>query len=324
MSIQRLKRQLALLVCGMTLAACASTAATSPTSPTSNAPVVQFSTPVPNVGIPTAPTTASSAAPDAPATLAPPTPATDPTRPSVAAPDAVVIPPPSTAPTDATRPTPATPDAPTTPPPAAPSAQGAAAVPQGNGELVQTAIMQELGITGQRWATLGDPNAPITMVEFSDFGCPFCNRYTSTVYPIIKKEYIDTGKVFYVFKDFPLIQLHPQAALASEAAECVGEQGKYWEMHRLLFINQSTWGSSAEEAEAAFGFYAGALGVDEAVFAACYSEHRYATEVQTDLSEGKRLGITGTPTFVINGKQLIGAQPLNAFVNAINNELAAQ
>ncbi|GAC1353471.1 MAG: hypothetical protein NVSMB42_08870 [Herpetosiphon sp.] len=134
--------------------------------------------------------------------------------------------------------------------------------------------------------------------------------------------FIDSGKVYYVLKDFPVTELHPQAILAAEAAECSGEQGKYMPMHALLFENQSGWDSTTAAATAAFRQYAEKLSLDASRFGRCMEEHRYEAKVRRDMAEGKRLGTSGTPTFLINGKLLVGAAPTEHFVNAINNELA--
>ncbi len=189
------------------------------------------------------------------------------------------------------------------------------------GALAVTESMAKLNISGERYATLGDPNAPITVVEFSDYGCPFCERYVSATYPQIKADFIDTGKVFYVFKDFPIVELHPQAKLAAVAAECAGDQGKYWDMHGLLFANQKTWDTDATGALKAFRGYAKQLALDSTTFSVCVAEQQHLDEIEADIALGQRLGTTGTPTFVINGKQLVGAQAYAAFRNAINNEL---
>ncbi len=186
---------------------------------------------------------------------------------------------------------------------------------------IATTSMRELGIAGEAWASEGNPQAAVTVVEFSDYGCPFCGRYISSTYPLIKKQFIDTGKIFYVYKDFPVVQLHPQAKLAAEAAECAGDQGKYWPMHDLLFANQQSWDTTAAVATDAFAGYAAQLGLERSTFVSCTTGHVHAAEIEQDMAQGDHLGTSGTPTFIINGKQLVGAQQAQAFINAINNEL---
>ena len=94
---------------------------------------------------------------------------------------------------------------------------------------------------------LGQHDAPITLIEFSDYQCPFCQRFFQTTFPVLKTEYIDAGKLRYVFRDFPLDSIHPQARKAAEAGHCAGDQGKYWEMHDLLFQNQRALRSKASK-----------------------------------------------------------------------------
>ena len=162
---------------------------------------------------------------------------------------------------------------------------------------------------------LGDKNAPVTIVEFSDFQCPYCGRFFTQTLPSIKKDYIDTGKAKLVFRDFPL-SFHPNAAPAAEAAECANEQGKYWGYHDKLFENQDSLSSElyltlAEE-----------LGLDSDKFKTCIESNKYSEEVQADFSYGAKVGVSGTPTFFINGLKLVGAQPYEAFKQMIDAELA--
>jgi protein-disulfide isomerase len=168
--------------------------------------------------------------------------------------------------------------------------------------------------------SLGAAEAPLTLVEFSDYQCPFCRRFVETTLPELKRDYIDTGKLRYVFRDFPLDQLHPQARKAAEAARCAGEQGKFWEMHDLLFRNQK-----ALQLEALTG-YARQLGLQAPAFEACLAQGKYAPAIQQDLTAGTAAGVHGTPGFVlgtpqpdgtIQGIALRGAQPIAAFRQAI-------
>jgi protein-disulfide isomerase len=183
--------------------------------------------------------------------------------------------------------------------------------------------MAKLQLSGERYAALGDPAAPITIVEFSDFGCPYCRVHASSVFKELKTQYIDTGKVYYVFKDFPIRELHPQARLAAEAAECAGAQGGYWPMHDQLFAEPSEWdGGSAETAEASFRRYAERIGLDRAAFEQCLASDQFTDEIQRDYDEARALGLTGTPAFVINGKLLSGARPIQQFSSVLDGELA--
>ena len=166
---------------------------------------------------------------------------------------------------------------------------------------------------------MGDENAPVTIVEFSDFQCPFCGKFFSDTLPSIEKEYIKTGKVKLFYKDFPLSSIHPEAQKAAEAARCVGEQKGnegYFKMHDKLFGNQQDL--SIEN----YKKWARLLGVAGAKFDKCLDDGTYADAVKEDLAYGESLGVQGTPAFFINGKLLSGAQPFDAFKQVIDAELA--
>jgi protein-disulfide isomerase len=174
---------------------------------------------------------------------------------------------------------------------------------------------------------LGQKDAPVTLIEFSDYQCPYCARFAQTTLLALKAEYIDTGKVRYVFRDFPLDRLHPHARKAAEAAHCAWEQGRYWEMHDLLFHNQQ-----ALQVDQLKGT-ARQLGLDPARFDACLERGKYAAEVQQDVEEGTAVGVRGTPGFVlgktraedtIEGLFISGAQPLTTFRQAIERLLEEQ
>lgn len=161
----------------------------------------------------------------------------------------------------------------------------------------------------------GDVNAPVTIVEFSDFECPFCARFYSQTLGQIESEYIDTGKVKLIFRDFPL-SFHQNAQKAAEAAECADDQGKFWEMHDAIFENQQSLSLSSLKQ------WAGQIGLDTVEFNSCLDSGKHAEEVQNDFKEGASYGISGTPGFFINGIPLIGAQPFSAFKEIIESELS--
>lgn len=163
---------------------------------------------------------------------------------------------------------------------------------------------------------LGNPDAPVTIVEFSDYQCPFCARHFQETWPQLQGEFVNTGRVRYVFKDFPLTGIHPQAPKAHEAARCAGEQDAYWTMHDRLFAGQSEWAGRSNHVDV-FKRYAAELGLDTAAFDACLDSGRWTSAVNTDLAEGISLGAKGTPTFFINGYPLVGAQPYETFQYAI-------
>ena len=129
--------------------------------------------------------------------------------------------------------------------------------------------------------------------------------------------YIDSGQVRYVFRNFPLYSIHPQAQKAAEAAECAGEQGKYWEMHESLFEGQDGW-SGSPDAVATFKGMAGDLDLDQAEFDSCLDDGKYADRVAADSEEGIAAGLASTPSFLINGMMLAGAQPFEAFQQQID------
>lgn len=173
----------------------------------------------------------------------------------------------------------------------------------------------------------GQSEARVAVVEFSDFQCEPCARFFQDAYPQIDREYIQTGKVRYIFKNFPNENIHPEAFKAHEAAACAGDQGKFWEMHDQLFQNQAALG--AEQLEK----YAGTAGLDLHIFRVCMASGKHAEMIREDLKEGMRGGVRGTPVFAIglidpNGSSLrvmrvlAGIQPFAKFKEAIGAVLA--
>jgi len=173
----------------------------------------------------------------------------------------------------------------------------------------------------------GNPDAPVTIVEFSDFQCPFCSRFFDQTLPLLEENYINTGKVKFVYKDFPLDNLHPNARPAHIAAECADEQGKFWPYHDVLFENQAQWNRlSSVDLSSQLNQYAADLGLQSASFEACLNSQDIADEVNDDFLEAASYGATGTPTFFIGNEKdgfikLVGAQPYAAFQGAIDNQL---
>lgn len=174
----------------------------------------------------------------------------------------------------------------------------------------------------------GEPRAKLTVVEFSDYECPFCARYARETWPLLEREYVKTAKVKYVFRDFPLPTLHKQAMKAHEAAHCAGEQSKYWDMHDLLFANSPAIGRTA------LIDYAARAGFPSSAFERCLDSGKHITRIRQDIIEGQRAGVSGTPTFFLgvtpsNGAKmqvltvLRGAQSFAAFRQAIDRLLAS-
>ncbi len=164
---------------------------------------------------------------------------------------------------------------------------------------------------------MGDPNAPVTIVEFTDYQCPYCSQHSLQTLPNIVSEFVETGRVYYILKDLPLDQLHPDARAAAEAARCAGDQGDYWAMHDQIFANQSLWAGQGEKAAQLFVDYAVALGLDESAMTACLESNRFEADVEANVAEARSLGISGTPMFFVDGYPLNGARPFEHFQLAV-------
>ncbi len=158
----------------------------------------------------------------------------------------------------------------------------------------------------------GPENAPLVLVEFSDFQCPYCQRATDTLRELLA-EY--EGQIRFVYKDYPLPN-HAQAFKAAEAGNCAQEQGKFWELHDEMFGHQDALDVPSLKT------YAAELGLDEAAFSACLDGGRYAAGVQRDLAIGQQYGVSSTPTVFVNGRMVMGALPYDAFNEIIQEELA--
>jgi protein-disulfide isomerase len=161
--------------------------------------------------------------------------------------------------------------------------------------------------------SLGNSNAAVTLVEFSDFQCPFCQRAAPTLKQLHEK-YGD--KIRIVWKDFPLTQIHPQAFKAAEAGHCAADQGKFWEYHDKLFASQQALQPDSLKE------YATGLGLDAEKFNSCLEASNHAERVRESVSAGARLGVNSTPTMYINGRKMEGAQPFDALAAVIDEELA--
>jgi protein-disulfide isomerase len=161
--------------------------------------------------------------------------------------------------------------------------------------------------------TQGPADAPVTMVEFSDFQCPYCSRAESTVKQVLEKY---KGKIKFVYRDFPLSSIHPFAAKAAEAGQCAKEQGKFWEFHDALYSDQSKLAVPDMEATA------GRLGLDQEKFKACLESGKYTADIKKDVDDGQKAGVNSTPSFFINGVAVVGAQGPDAFSAVIDQELS--
>ncbi len=166
---------------------------------------------------------------------------------------------------------------------------------------------------------LGRADAPVTLVEFTDLECPYCRAFHVGTFERLKREYIDTGKVRFITRDFPL-DFHPNARPAALAVRCGGEQGKFWEMRHAVTLNANALSREL------YDRLAGELGLDGSRFSACISAERYRTEIEHDMEEAAKAGVSGTPTFVLGattpgtaleGQRIVGAQPYPVFETQI-------
>ena len=161
----------------------------------------------------------------------------------------------------------------------------------------------------------GNPNAPVTIVEFSDFQCPYCQRAYTTIKEVLAKY---AGRVKLSYRDFPLRQIHEKAQIAAEASRCAGEQAKFWEYHDLLFDNFGKLDKPY------LVDYAAQLGLNAKQFGECLASGKFNSQIEEDLQAGLQGGVGGTPAFFVNGIFLNGAQPVAAFEKIIEAELAAK
>jgi len=171
----------------------------------------------------------------------------------------------------------------------------------------------------------GNPEAELTIVEFSDFQCPFCAKFHSETLPLLTENYINTGKVNFVYRDFPIQSIHPNAIPAALSAECADDQGKFWQMHDMIFENQKSWqDQEISQSVTTFKEYAVMLGLNSKEFDFCLDSGKYMQEIQNDLNDGRAYGVTGTPGFFVGNEKIgfvkvIGAQPYSVFQRILGN-----
>jgi protein-disulfide isomerase len=162
----------------------------------------------------------------------------------------------------------------------------------------------------------GPDSAPITIIEFSDFECPYCQKWHLEVWPRLQEAYPD--QIRLVYRDFPLTNIHANATPAAAAANCAGEQDHYWEFNELLFNARNGLNKASYQA------YANELGLDIDSFNECLDSGRQNDEVMADFEFAANLGVSSTPTFFVNGIPVVGAQPFEVFSQLINQELAGE
>lgn len=179
------------------------------------------------------------------------------------------------------------------------------------------ATPERLNVSADDDPSIGPADAPVTIIEFSDYQCPFCKRFRDQTLDQLLKTY--EGKVRFVYRDFPLNGIHAAAQQAAEAAECADDQGQFWAMHDVIFNNQSALAKAS--GTDLFKVYAAKLKLDIEKFSACLDSGKYASEVQHDLEDGIAYGVTGTPAFFINGQLISGAVPLATLAEVIEKAL---
>lgn len=198
------------------------------------------------------------------------------------------------------------------------SDRGGTAAAGGSAAVAGTAVSGNLSDDDPM---LGNPDAPVTIVEFSDFQCPFCRRMWEDTLPSIKEKYLVTGKAKFVYRDFPL-SIHPSAQVSAEAGECADEQGKFWIMHDKMFAEQDKLGQgTVQYAAVDIKKWAAEIGLDGARFNDCLDSGKYQKEVQKDFNDGQTAGVTGTPGTFVNGRLISGAVPFAQFEAVIEEEL---
>jgi protein-disulfide isomerase len=193
------------------------------------------------------------------------------------------------------------------------------AAPAANNPSAQAAPTQAFrryDIPTKGFPSIGPDDAPIVIVEFSDFQCPFCKRWHDQVYDSLMAAY--PGKIRLVYRNLPLTQIHPQSMSSAEASLCADEQNAYWQYNAKLFENSEVLNADI------FATLATDLGLDTAAFEACMSGHKYKAKIEADMKFSIDLGVQSTPTFFINGLAIVGAQPLSAFQEIIDKELAGE
>lgn len=185
----------------------------------------------------------------------------------------------------------------------------------GEGVVIPTPLPRPASVDN----TLGDPSARLRVDEFADFQCPFCRRFTQEVSPQLIPEYIETGKIFFVYRQFPV--LGAASVRAAEASLCAREQGAFWHYHDVLFSNQDETNPQAFS-DARLLEFAEGVGLDSGEFSSCVEARRYAGEVQADAQTGLSAGLNSTPSFLIAGRSLAGLVPYEDFAQILEEALA--
>jgi protein-disulfide isomerase len=178
-------------------------------------------------------------------------------------------------------------------------------------------VVQASDTTGFRGYLKGSPDAPVEITEFADFQCPFCQTFATLQMPTIDERLIQTGRVRWRYRDFPL-QQHPFARLAAHSAACADEQGKYWDLHQRIYEGQSEW-SEARDAGPIFRNYAKAAGLDLGRYDACMKAGKYAGRIQASYNEGVQVGVNSTPTLLIGNRLYKGRFDSDAIIKMVDS-----
>lgn len=182
--------------------------------------------------------------------------------------------------------------------------------------------IQASDTAGFRGYVMGDSAAPVEITEFADYQCPFCQTFATLQMPTIRKRLIETGRLRWRFRDFPL-QQHPHARTAAHAAACADEQGRFWAMHDRIFEGQAEW-AAERDATATFRRYATEVGLDAAKYDACMSAAKYAGRIQASHAEGMRIGVNSTPTLFVGGRLYQGRFDSDAITRLVDSLAAAR
>ena len=171
--------------------------------------------------------------------------------------------------------------------------------------------------------TIGNPNAPVKIIEFADFECPGCAQFATVTEPDVRKRIVEAGLASFTFYDFPLPQ-HKNSKSASLAAACANDQGKYWEMHDRVFAGQHQWNTeAADNPKPFFEKYASDIGLNGAAWETCYDSNKYASRILANLAEGERRKVNSTPTFIVGDKMYPGALPYDALKAIVDSAVRA-
>lgn len=178
-------------------------------------------------------------------------------------------------------------------------------------------VVQPSDTSGFAGYVKGPATAPVEITEYADYQCPFCQTFATLQMPTIEERLIKTGRLRWRYRDFPL-QMHPFARLAAHSAACADEQGKYWQQHNRIYEGQPEW-SAARDAAPMFRNYAQAVGLDMGRYDSCMGSGKYAGRIQADYNSGVALGVSSTPTLLVNGRLYRGRFDSDAITKLVDS-----